>query len=350
LVQLAERIAIRDVSRRDNGLRCTLFHQRRAPSMQTSTRTADVPPPAATSDPSGDHFLDHSPGSCMGSSSRNASMWERKKLLIWGTTYPEFSKTYYETVCTGAVDGDTGRLVRIYPITLRYMQEPFSKYDWIEADVERNTSDYRPESYKIKQDTIRVVGNIETKNDGWRERSKWVLGPNNIFASVRALQEAQERDHTSLGLVRAREVRRVYSQKKPAEARAEWEQQREDALRQRELYVDLEAKTKDLVFVPVQYRIRFVCEDRTCTTEHDLSILDWGVYVLSRKMFAQKGPVGAEHDVIAKINELLDATKRDGYLFLGNTKAHPQNFMVVGLFHPPRVLEKTRPAQTALPF
>jgi hypothetical protein len=27
-------------------------------------------------------------------------MWTKKRLLIWGTTYPEFSKTYYETVCT----------------------------------------------------------------------------------------------------------------------------------------------------------------------------------------------------------------------------------------------------------
>jgi len=43
-------------------------------------------------------------------------MWTTTKLLIWGTTYPEFSKTYYETVCTGALDEDTGKLVRIYPI------------------------------------------------------------------------------------------------------------------------------------------------------------------------------------------------------------------------------------------
>lgn len=277
-------------------------------------------------------------------------MWERKKLLIWGTTYPEFSKTYYETVCTGAVDADTGKLIRIYPIRLRYMEEPFSKYDWIEADIERNTSDYRPESYRIQQDTIQVVGNIEAKQDGWRERSKWVLHENNVFSSVQALQELQERDRTSLGLVRVREVRRVYAQRKPPEARAEWEQHREEALRQRELYVDAEARTKDLVFVPVQYRIQFLCEDRACSTEHDLSILDWGVYVLSRKMFAQKGAAGAERDVISKITELLDVRKRDGYLFLGNTKAHPQNFMVVGMFHPPRGVEKPRPAQTTLPL
>src|SRR5258707_15707067 len=47
--------------------------------------------------------------------------WIPKRLLIWGTTYPEFSKKYYETVCTGAIDGDTGKLLLIYPATLRYL-------------------------------------------------------------------------------------------------------------------------------------------------------------------------------------------------------------------------------------
>ena len=30
-------------------------------------------------------------------------MWKRTRLLIWGKTYPEFSKKYYETVITPKV-------------------------------------------------------------------------------------------------------------------------------------------------------------------------------------------------------------------------------------------------------
>lgn len=101
-------------------------------------------------------------------------MWEKKRLLIWGKTYPEFSKTYYETVCTGAIDGETGRLVRIYPITLRYNAEQFAKYQWIEALVERNPKDYRPESFRIRQDSIVLGERLET-DDGWKARSEWVL-------------------------------------------------------------------------------------------------------------------------------------------------------------------------------
>ncbi len=263
-------------------------------------------------------------------------MWTTKKFLIWGKTYPEFSKTYYETVCTGAVDAETGRLVRIYPVTLRYMKEPFKAYDWIEVEAERNTSDFRPESFRIRQDTLKVVGHIDTKKKGdWPERRRWILGPKNVFASVEALQAAEAADHTSLGLIRPKEIRRVYMRKKPDAERGEWDRQRAAALQQKELFVDAETETQDLQYMPVQYRACFRCDDPNCKTEHDLSILDWGVYVLSRREYAARGPAMAEQKVIEKIEELLDPSKRDPFLFLGNTKGHSQSFMIVGLFHPP---------------
>jgi hypothetical protein len=263
-------------------------------------------------------------------------MWTKKKFLIWGKTYPEFSKTYYETVCTGAVDAETGRLVRIYPVTLRYMKEPFKAYDWIEVEAERNTADFRPESFRIRQDSLKVVGHIDTKKKGdWPERRRWILGPKSVFSSVEALQAAEAADHTSLGLIRPKEIRRVYMRKKPDAERDEWDRQRAAALQQKELFVDAETETQDLQYMPVQYRACFRCDDPDCKTEHDLSILDWGVYVLSRREYAARGPAMAEQKVIEKIEELLDPSKREPFLFLGNTKGHSQSFMIVGLFHPP---------------
>jgi hypothetical protein len=262
------------------------------------------------------------------------SMWSKKRLLIWGKTYPEFSKSYYETVCTGAVDGETGKLIRIYPISLRYNDEQFRLYDWIEGEVQRNTSDFRPESYKIKQDSIRVHEGLGPA-DGWQERREWVLRDGNVFQSVENLQAAEKQDHTSLGLVKPKEVRRIYVRRKTEADRQEWDDQRENALRQRELFIDAETKTKDLQFMPVQYRVCFTCDDPACSTEHDLSILDWGVYVLSRKAYARGGSSIAEKHVISKLKEITDLTKKDLYLFLGNTKQHCEKFMVVGFFYPP---------------
>lgn len=276
-------------------------------------------------------------------------MWQRRRLLIWGTTYPEFSKSYYETVCTGAIDGETGKLIRIYPVRLRYMAEPFSHFTWIEAEIERNERDFRPESYRIRQDSIVGGETIPADKKGWSVRREIVLRPSNVFASVEALRETQERDHTSLGLVRPREIRRIYVQRKPESERAEWEAQRECALAQKDLFVDAETKTKELRFMPVQYRAQFRCDDPACSIEHDCAILDWGVYVLSRKQYAKGGAEIAARDVIQRITNLMDPSKRDPYFFMGNTMAHPQNFMIVGLFHPPKATaraSKKKPPRT----
>lgn len=274
-------------------------------------------------------------------------MWVRKRLLIWGTTYPEFSKTYYETVCTGALDADTGRLLRIYPITLRHQNEPFRLYDWIEADVMRNTQDFRLESHKINQTTIQVVGHIDTKNE-WAERSSWILKPQNIFSSVEALRAAEATDHTSLGLVKPKSVSKIYARYKPGDERKEWEEARERALLQRDLFVDAQAKTKDLAFMPVQYRIRFMCDDPSCTTEHDCSLLDWGTYVLSRKYYATHGASGAERAVISHLEKMLDPASHESYLYLGNSLAHCRNFMIVGVYYPPKKKPAAKKSQINL--
>ncbi|HVY46475.1 MAG TPA: hypothetical protein VHB21_11380 [Minicystis sp.] len=266
-------------------------------------------------------------------------MWSTRKFLIWGKTYPEFSKKYLETVCTGAVDEETGKLARIYPLTVRYMEKPFRTYDWVEVEAEpTGSNDRRPESFRVQQQSLKVVGHIDTtKKNDWPDRRRWVLGPKNqnVFASVEELRAAQAKDRTSLGLIRPKAITRVYAKRKPESARAEWDEKRAAALSKSELFIDAETETRDLEYVPVQYRACFRCDDPACDTEHDLSILDWGLYVLHLRQFAARGASMAERDVIDHIQNLLDPKQRDPFLFLGNTLAHPQNFMIVGLFHPP---------------
>lgn len=272
-------------------------------------------------------------------------MWERKRLLIWGTTYPEFSRKYYETVCTGAVDGATGRLIRIYPIRLRYLSDQkFRHFQWIQADVERRTKDRRPESHHIRDDTIEVAEVVDAaRRGGWDERCRWVLGRENVFESVDALVEAEERDSTSLGLVRVKKVQRIYAVRRPDSERDEWHQHREEAIRQRDLLVDQDQVVKELEFRDVNYKVDFKCEAVGCRG-HDMKVLDWGVYVLDRKQAKKKGDYrAAEEDVKDSLSRLLNVEARDPYVFLGNSLAHPQNFSVVGIFSPPRRRQQSLP-------
>jgi hypothetical protein len=270
-------------------------------------------------------------------------MWTRKRLLVWGTTYPEFSKKHYETVCTGAIDGDTRQLLRIYPITLRYLKEPFARYQWIEVPTQRNTKDPRPESYHIQQEAIVLGDTLDTKKQ-WASRSEWVLSPGNLYQSVEALKAAQADNGTSLWLVRPRKINRFYVKRKPESERQEWEEKREQAIKVKELFVDAEAKTRDLAFMPISYRVDFLCNDASCKG-HDMSILDWGVYVLSRKIYGQSGDATAQKKVLEKLEEICNLDTHDCYFFLGNTQAHPASFMVVGIYYPPRVVQKSEQEQ-----
>ncbi|MFT3917298.1 MAG: hypothetical protein QM704_25400 [Anaeromyxobacteraceae bacterium] len=264
-------------------------------------------------------------------------MWKRTRLLIWGKTYPEFSKRYYETVCTGAIHGETGRLIRIYPITLRYLDEHFRSYQWIEAEIERNTSDFRPESYKIKQNTITLGDFLDPqKKDGWKRRAEWILRPGNVFTSMEALREAERADRTSLGVIKPKSIKGFYARTRSPEDKEEWEQKRQLAITQKDLFVDTESKVGELEFRWVDYRVEFRCDDPACSTLHDCSILDWGIYVLDRNQERKKGSYKlAEADVLAKLQEIADPQKKDIHFFLGNTKDHSNNFSVVGLFYPP---------------
>lgn len=278
-------------------------------------------------------------------------VWERKRILVWGKTYPELSKKYRETVCTGAIDATTGGLIRIYPLSLRYMKQKIPKYTWIEAEIQKSGGpDTRPESYKVNQTNIEVGETIEVNNQkrGYAERSKWILAPGNVYQSVEDLWEAQKRDGTSLGVVRIREVVKVKKRWKTDAERAEWDSARDAAASQGELFVDVREATKELVFCPVEYELHFRCFDAACTRVHQCSIRDWEIYQLDYKQSRDRGSSQAEDKVQERIITNLDPMKRDCYLFMGNTAAHRGNFMVVGFFHPPKAEPEKPGAQMGL--
>lgn len=266
-------------------------------------------------------------------------MWTKKKLLIIAKTYPEFSKSHRETVCTAAIDADTGGLVRVYPLSLRYMQDPPKSFDWIEAEVQKNTSDPRPESFKIRQDKVRFIDSAGTRN-GWRDRSVWVRRAENEFRSVEALREANEQRGTSLGLVKPLSIDRVYAVTKSPEDHAKWEEKRRAAMAQNEMFGDDRDELKELKFQWVEYRVAFKCDDPKCTIVHDMGVHDWGIYLLDMNLAESEGDYKlAEAKVLAKLRDILDPEKHDTQLLLGNTLAYPKTFFIGGIYYPPRVAQ-----------
>lgn len=74
----------------------------------------------------------------------------REPLLITVKTYPTLSRKYGETVCTAGIRPD-GSWVRIYPVPFRRLDETeqYRKFDWVNVELVRNTSDHRPETFAL---------------------------------------------------------------------------------------------------------------------------------------------------------------------------------------------------------
>jgi hypothetical protein len=117
------------------------------------------------------------------------------KVLITVKTYPTISAKYDELVCTAGFKED-GTWIRLYPVPFRKKSynEQYKKYDWIEVDLVKNTSDFRPDSFRPKSidSEIKVVGHIDTSNN-WEERKKICLGK--IYYNLTELiAEAKNKD------------------------------------------------------------------------------------------------------------------------------------------------------------
>ncbi len=100
------------------------------------------------------------------------------RILIAVKTYPTLSAKYDELVCTAGFLED-GSWIRIYPVPFRKLdyQNQYHKWQWIEIDITKNTSDFRPESYRpIDIDKPFIVGDKVGTKGNWSARKKVVQG------------------------------------------------------------------------------------------------------------------------------------------------------------------------------
>jgi hypothetical protein len=257
------------------------------------------------------------------------------KVLITVKTYPTLSTKYEELVCTAGFRED-GTWIRIYPIPFRKKsyREQYKKYDWIEADLVKNESDFRPESYRPKstETEINVTGHIDTKGN-WEGRKKICLGK--IYYNLTNLiAEAKDKNvGTSLAVFKPKEILDFYAEP----TSREWDKDKLAKLNQLNLF-ETTAQGDFQVVQKLPYKFKFRILDNQ-DKESNMMIEDWETGQLYWNCLARHE--GNEQKAIADVRKkYFDdfAKTKDLYLFLGTTRAHHHvslnPFLIIGTFHP----------------
>lgn len=261
--------------------------------------------------------------------------WQTRRILILGTTYPSHSRKYTETVCTGGIFEDTLEMCRLYPIPHRYLSpgQQFHAFQWISARVTRDTSDPRPESYRIERDSI-VPQEIISSKDHEVRRSYLERSPH-FCQSVEELKERQRERGTSLGIIVPESILDCSVEMRSDNERKEWAAKEKARADQEVLFGE---KPKPLDFPEAKFCVSWRCNDDRCEP-HKMHLHQWGIHELYRKY--KHNPAEAEAKVKQKMQERLNEWESDVFLFLGNFRDVLFNFGLMDSYSAPvKVINK----------
>ena len=251
---------------------------------------------------------------------------ETKRALIVVRTYPIPASSGVEVSCTAAVT-DNGEWLRLFPVPWRLIAkgQRFRKYQWVDVTV-RKASDPRPESYKLRPDGIEIIsGPLSTSKD-WQARKK-VVFPLRAHSLCCLKRERDTQGHPTLGVFRPKSIRQLLiTAEEP-----NWTNAQLNTLRQGHLFI--EPPKKELEKIPFSFRYEFRCAEDTCMG-HKLMCTDWEMGESYRKWKTQYGDGWEEKFRQRYESEMIE--KYDTHFYVGTIHGHPHEWIIVGLFYPPR--------------
>lgn len=264
----------------------------------------------------------------------------RKKVLITVKTYPTISTTHKELACTAGLLED-GSWIRLYPIPFRLLKDDqrYAKYQWIEADIKRNTSDPRPESFRVlNTDEIKVLSSVGTERE-WQERRRLVLENGDVYTSVSELIALAHEDKVSLATFKPTKILDFVCE----DTEPEWPADKLEAvlarMNQGVLFEEHKAEDFELVKkLPKKFSFVFEGEGGK---RRKLMVEDWELGMLYWNCLKKY----SEADAAQKVREMYFdnlAKTKDIYFFLGTTHQYhvrrmPNPYVIVGVFYPPHI-------------
>lgn len=267
-------------------------------------------------------------------------MGEKKRIYIAVKTYPTISEKYSELVCTAGVLED-GSWIRLYPISFRLLndEQKYPKYTWIQAEVERNHADFRPESYRPVPSSIEVEP--KPKKVDWNERRNILFKNKKIYTNRQEIVTKAQNKANPISLVLFKPTEILDFTAKP-DSRG-WDPGKLASLHMQSQQLNLfqtmeEVENEFRVVQKVPYTFSYRFKDDAGKVLN-LMIEDWEIGMLYFNCL--KSANGDETAALAKVKEkyLNYFASRDVHFILGTTlKNHfvsRNPFIIIGVFWPP---------------
>ncbi len=252
--------------------------------------------------------------------------WQQKRALIIGRASPEPSKTHIETVCTGGIT-EEGEVLRLYPIPLRYLESSsrYKMWTWAKFDVQKNPSDKRKESYKVRDGSIEVLGEITDKAEQFSFLEKA------IFPDRETLDRRYHEDWTSIGIVEI-ELVKFYAAQTTKE---DWRKSK-PYTQQGHLYV----QQKPLEQLSFEMRLKFRCKSNPDCKGHESGLIGWEYMEAFRQFRKRYGsPEAAWDQMQNKVKSLFADQRKRAFALLG-THSRYSSWMVAQLYFFDKGLER----------
>lgn len=263
-----------------------------------------------------------------------APSWVTKRVLITVRTYPVPATKGIEVSCTAAVTDD-GQWIRLFPVPYRSLppDKRFKKYQWIEVALNKARNDPRPESHHPNIETIEL-GDTVSPDDEWALR-RAILDPlmRRSLCEIYAEQEAN--GQPTLGLFKPGSVKRLLI----IPTTSLWTNKQKEILSQTTLEFQQTPKG-ELEKIPFEFQYEFTCSSPGCRG-HTLGCTDWEMGEAYRSWHKSYGEAWE-----AKFREKFERDmieKKDLHFFVGTLHQHPKNWMIIGLFYPPKPKPKPEP-------
>jgi hypothetical protein len=267
-------------------------------------------------------------------------MSKTRKVLITVKTYPTISKKYDELVCTAGVQED-GSWVRIYPMPFRKLdyENQYKKYQWMEAPLEKNSSDPRPESYYVTdREKIKLLNTVDTSHN-WSERKRILFNNQTIFTNLKELISKANNNELSLAIFKPQKIVNFICEN----TAREWSKEKRNLLKAKSKQMsffqtpdEIEKEFSVVPKLPYNFSYEFVDD---VGTKSILMIEDWEIGMLYWNCLMKCS--NNEEDALQRgrdkyFDEFLE---KDLYLFLGTLRqwhGRAKNpFVIVGVFYPP---------------